>query len=114
MKARSSPPSRNPSTNFSSSLDHLVLATSQYMAGNYDGLHPLDNYAHSFAFVSQAISRLEQSVFYNVMGPDSVVIFDANHGLVQDITPGRANTGAFYLLPSASKADAISPSPYVS
>ena len=83
--------------NSPSSLDNLVLATSQYMAGNYDGRHPFDDYAHSFAFVSQAISRLEQSVFYNLMGPDSVVIFDANHGLVQDVTPGRENTGAFYL-----------------
>jgi hypothetical protein len=80
-----------------SSLDHLVLATSQYMAGNYDGFHPLDDYAHSFAFVFQAISRLEKSIFYEAMTPDSVVIFDANHGLVQDITPGRENTGAFYL-----------------
>ena len=31
------------------------------------------------------------------MTPDSVVIFDANDGLVQDVTPGRENTGAFYL-----------------
>src|SRR6185295_5769959 len=80
--------------NTSSSLDNLVLATSQYMAGNYDGRHPFDDYAHTFAFVSQSISRLEQSLFYNLMKPDSVVIFDANHGLVQDVTPGRENTGA--------------------
>jgi Ca2+-binding RTX toxin-like protein len=78
-------------------LDNLVLATSQYMAGNYDGHHPFDTYAHSFAFVSDAISRLEHSVFYKFMTPDSVVIFDANPGLVQDVTPGRENTGAFYL-----------------
>src|SRR5262249_7005838 len=64
--------------NFPSSLDNLVLATSQYMAGNYDGFHPLNDYAHSFTFVSQAISRLAQSVFYTLMTPDSVVIFDAN------------------------------------
>jgi len=80
-----------------SSLDNLVLATSQYMAGNYDGRHPVDAYAHSFALASDAISRVAQSVFYNIMKPDSVVIFDANDGLVQDVTPGRANTGAFYL-----------------
>ncbi len=82
---------------FPSSLDNLVLATSQYMAGNYDGFHPLDYYAHSSALGSEALSRLSQSVFYNAMTPDSVVIFDANAGLVQDVTPGRENTGAFYL-----------------
>jgi Ca2+-binding RTX toxin-like protein len=31
------------------------------------------------------------------MTPDSVLIFDAYSGLVQDVTPGRENTGAFYL-----------------
>jgi hypothetical protein len=36
-------------------------------------------------------------MFYDLMAPDSVVIFDANAGLVQDVTPGRENTGAFYL-----------------
>jgi Ca2+-binding RTX toxin-like protein len=82
---------------FPSSLDNLVLATSQYMAGNYNGFLPPDYYAHSSALGFEAISRVEQSVFYNVMTPDSVVIFDANAGLVQDVTPGRENTGAFYL-----------------
>jgi len=91
--------------NTASSLDNLVLATSQYMAGNYDGRHPLDDYAHSLAFVPGAISRIEHSVFSNFMKPDSVVIFDANQGLVQDITPGRANTGVFYL--GQSVADSI-------
>jgi len=83
--------------NFPSSLDNLVLATSQYMAGNYDGRHPFDDYAHSFTLAFEAIGRLEQSAFYKFMGPDSVVIFDANVGLVRDVTPGRENTGAFYL-----------------
>ena len=82
---------------FPSSLDNLVLATSQYMAGNYDGLHPLDYYAHSSALGFEALGRVSQSVFYNFMTPDSVLIFDANAGLVQDVTPGRENTGAFYL-----------------
>jgi FG-GAP-like repeat/Peptidase M10 serralysin C terminal len=82
---------------FPSSLDNLVLATSEYMAGNYDGYLPLDYYAHSSALAFDALSRLSQSVFYEVMAPDSVVIFDANAGFVQDVTPGRENTGAFYL-----------------
>ena len=82
---------------FPSSLDNLVLATSQYMAGNYDGLHPLNYYAHSSALGFEALGRVAQSVFYDFMTPDSVVIFDANAGLVQDVTPGRENTGAFYL-----------------
>jgi Ca2+-binding RTX toxin-like protein len=74
-----------------------VLATSQYMGGNYNGLLPPDLYAHDLALGFDALSRLSQSVFYDVMTPDSVVIFDANDGLVQDVTPGRENTGAFYL-----------------
>jgi Ca2+-binding RTX toxin-like protein len=82
---------------FPSSLDNLVLATSEYMAGNYNGYLPLDYYAHSSALDVEALTRLSQSVFYDVMTPDSVVIFDANAGLVQDVTPGRENTGAFYL-----------------
>ena len=82
---------------FPSSLDNLVLATSQYMAGNYDGLHLLDYYAHSSALGFEALGRVAQSVFYDFMTPDSVLIFDANAGLLQDVTPGRENTGAFYL-----------------
>jgi Repeat of unknown function (DUF5648)/RTX calcium-binding nonapeptide repeat (4 copies) len=82
---------------FPSSLDNLVLATSKYMAGNYDGLHPIDAYAHSAALGFVALGRVAQSVFYDFMTPDSVLIFDANAGLVQDVTPGRENTGAFYL-----------------
>ena len=74
-----------------------MLATSEYMAGNYDGFLPLDYYAHSSALGFEALSRLSQSVFSDVMTPDSVVIFDANAGFVQDVTPGRANAGAFYL-----------------
>jgi RTX calcium-binding nonapeptide repeat (4 copies) len=82
---------------FPSSLDNLVLATSQYMAGNYDGLHLLDYYAHSATLGFEALGRVAQSEFYDFMTPDSVLIFDANAGLVQDVTPGRENTGAFYL-----------------
>ena len=35
------------------------------------------------------------------MTTDSVVVFDDNAGLVQDLGPGRENTGAFYLGQSA-------------
>jgi len=82
---------------FVSSTDNLVVATAEYMAGNYDGQHPLDDYAHDVALSFAALSGLAQSRFYPLMSPDSVVIFDANLGLVQDITPGREATGAFYL-----------------
>jgi Ca2+-binding RTX toxin-like protein len=82
---------------FSSSLDNLVLATPQYMQGNYDGLHPPDGYAHNAALAFDAFARLETSVFFNQMSPDSVIIFDAFSGTVQDITPGRENVGVFYL-----------------
>jgi Ca2+-binding RTX toxin-like protein len=83
--------------NFSSSLDNLVLATQQYMQGNYDGLQPPDGYAHNAALAFDAFARLETTVFFNQMIPDSVVIFDAFSGTVQDITPGRENIGVFYL-----------------
>ena len=61
------------------------------------------------AFIRQTTMRTTQrqhsmrslgcraSVFFNQMNPDSVVIFDAFSGTVQDITPGRENTGVFYL-----------------
>ena len=87
----------NSYADFPSSLDNLVLATDKYMAGNYDGLHPTDAYAHSAFLGFEALGRIAQSVFYEFMTPDSVLIFDANAGLVQDVTPGRENTGAFYL-----------------
>jgi serralysin len=81
-----------------SSLDSLVLATAEYMAGNYDGRHPYDEYAHSRSDLAfDALERLSTSKFYELMSPDSVVIIDANAGVVQDITPGREGTGAFYL-----------------
>jgi hypothetical protein len=87
----------NSYADFPSSLDNLVLATDKYMAGNYDGRHPTDAYAHSAFLGFEALGRISQSVFYEFMTPDSVLIFDANAGLVQDVTPGRENTGAFYL-----------------
>lgn len=87
----------NEYNDFPSSLDHLVLATSQYMQGNYDGLHPPDDYAHNAALSSAAFAQLQSSVFFDQMNPDSVVVFDAFSGVVQDITPGRENTGVFYL-----------------
>ena len=51
--------------NFPSSLDNLVLATSQYMQGNYDGLHPPDEYAHNAALSSAALTQLQSSVFFD-------------------------------------------------
>lgn len=81
----------------SSSLDNLVLATSEYMGGNYDGLHLPDDYAHNAASSFAAFAQLQASVFISQMSPDSVVIFDAFSGTVQDITPGRENSGVFYL-----------------
>src|SRR6266540_3336541 len=78
-----------------SSLDNLVLATAEYMAGNYDGRHQLNYYAHTSAF--DVIGRLKDSAFYDFMNPDSVLIFDAYSGPLTDLTPGRESTGTFYL-----------------
>jgi Ca2+-binding RTX toxin-like protein len=82
---------------FPSSLDNLVLATSEYMQGNYDGLRPPDPYAHDAIASLDAYARLQSSAFFDQMTPDSVVIFDAFSGIVQDSTPGRENTGVFLL-----------------
>jgi Ca2+-binding RTX toxin-like protein len=83
-------------SNEPSSLDNLVLATAEYMAGNYDGRHPLDYYAHgSSAF--DVVGRLQGSAFYDFMTSDSVLIFDAYSGPVTDVTSGRESSGAFYL-----------------
>jgi hypothetical protein len=82
---------------FASSLDNLVYATPEYMAGNYDGRHPNSTYAHGSFGALDALNRVTQSVFSNQMTPDSVIILDAASQLVQDITPGRENTGAFYI-----------------
>jgi hypothetical protein len=66
-------------SNRASSLDNLVLATAEYMAGNFDGHHPVDYYAHSSSNLD-VIGRLESSAFYDFMTPDSVLIFDAYSG----------------------------------
>jgi Ca2+-binding RTX toxin-like protein len=78
-----------------SSLDNLVLATAEYMAGDYDGRHPPNYYAHSSS-AFDVLGRLKDSAFYDFMSPDSVLIFDAYTGPVTDVTPGRESTGAFY------------------
>src|SRR5215218_808188 len=84
--------------NFASSLDHIVLATPEYMAGNYDGRHPNDVYAHNAGALTQLTDALAHSNFINLMTPDSVVILDSvDNGAVQDITPGRESAGVFYL-----------------
>jgi Ca2+-binding RTX toxin-like protein len=66
------------------------------MAGDYDGRHPPNYYAHSSS-AFDVIGRLKDSAFYDFMSPDSVLIFDAYGGSVTDVTPGRESTGAFYL-----------------
>jgi Ca2+-binding RTX toxin-like protein len=80
-----------------SSLDHLVLATSQYMGGNYDGQHPFDTYAHTASGALDAFDRMLTSPFFDLMQPDSVVVFDQFDGAVQDITPSHSGKGAFYI-----------------
>jgi Ca2+-binding RTX toxin-like protein len=80
-----------------SSLDNLVLATHDYMTGNYDGRHPYDDYAHSMEKWLEALHGLEQSAYQDRMRPDSVVVFAATGETIKDITPGRASTGAFYI-----------------
>jgi Ca2+-binding RTX toxin-like protein len=82
---------------FSSSLDNLVLATAEYMAGNTNGRDPFSMSAHTASVGFEAVSRLAASAFYDLMRPDSVVVFDATGGLVQDSTPGRSRASVFYL-----------------
>jgi hypothetical protein len=47
-----------------------AFAASKYMAGNYNGFLPPDYYAHSSVLGFDALSRLAQSIFYNVMTPE--------------------------------------------
>ena len=80
-----------------SSLDNVVFASAPYLAGNHDGRSPFNDYAHSARGGLEAYARLQNSAFNDRMNPDSLIILDANGGTVQDITPGRENTGAFYI-----------------
>ena len=83
---------------YSSSLDHIVLATDAYLAGNYDGRHPFDMDAHNSAQLAlDAVLHLKDSEFYDIMQPDSVVVLAASDGLIQDHNPKRASVGAFYV-----------------
>jgi Ca2+-binding RTX toxin-like protein len=80
-----------------SAINHLVLATTEYMDGNFDGRHPFDAYAHSGGAGFDALHQMSQSVFTDQMNQNSVIILDASPGLVKDITPGREDVGAFYI-----------------
>ena len=81
-----------------SSLDNLVLATGDYLDGNYDGRHPFDDYAHAEADTAfAAFARLSDSRFAGRIEADSIVIFDASSREVTDQTPGREGVGALYI-----------------
>ena len=86
---------------FASTFDNWLAANAEYMAGNIDGRNPWSMEAHDGDIVLDAFGRLTQSSFSSLMTTDSVVVFDDNAGLVQDLGPGRENTGAFYLGQSA-------------
>jgi Ca2+-binding RTX toxin-like protein len=93
--------SQNGYSDFNSSMDNLVAATAEYMAGDYDGQQPFNIYAH-WGF---DIRWFENSIFLDEMNPDSVVFVCAYSGMIQDITPGRENTGVFYL--GGNNADTV-------
>lgn len=81
-----------------SSLDHVVLATDAYLAGNYDGRHPFSMDGHNSAQLGlDAVLHLKDSEFYDIMQPDSVIILAASDGVIQDHHPKRASVGAFYV-----------------
>ncbi len=84
-------------SDYSSSADNMVLATDEYLAGNYDGQHPYSMDAHDDLEGITVFSRLAQSDFYNLMTPDSPIVVAASTGLIQDKNPTRTTTGAFYL-----------------
>lgn len=87
----------SPYQDYASSVDNLVLATDQYLAGNYDGRHPFSMDAHSAKSAFDVFDRLKASVFYNDMNPDSAVVIADSNGVITDMNPGRSSTGAFYL-----------------
>ena len=91
---------------YASSVDNLVLATDEYVAGNYDGRHPFSVDAHSATEAFDAFNRIENSEFYSLMTPDAPIIIADSDGLVTDMNPSRSTTGAFYL--GRATADRIS------
>ena len=80
-----------------SSMDNLVFATNEYLAGNYDGRRPYSMDAHSAKSAFDVFDRLKASAFYNDMNPDSAVVIGDSNGIITDMNPGRSSTGAFYL-----------------
>ena len=86
-----------PYQDFASSLDNLVLATDEYLVGNFDGRRPYSMDAHSAKSAFDVFDRLKGSVFYNDMNPDSAVVIADSNGVITDMNPGRSSTGAFYL-----------------
>jgi Ca2+-binding RTX toxin-like protein len=87
----------SPYADYASSMDNVVLATDQYLAGNWNGLLPFSMAAHDDLEALTIFDRLAQSEFYQFMTLDSPVIAAASNGVIQDKNPGRVDTTAFYL-----------------
>ena len=82
----------------SSALNNLVLATPEYLSGNYDGRHPFNLSAHGGSAGFEALGLLEKSVYADDMSQNSTIILaDAPGQVIKDVTPGLEDRGAFYL-----------------
>lgn len=79
---------------YASSADNIILAIDNYLQGSP---HQFDPDSHDDEEVLTLFGRLEQSVFYENMTLDSVLIMSASSMEVTDRGSGRENTGAFYL-----------------
>ena len=82
---------------YASSIDNLVLANDSYVAGSLSNMD-----AHSAKSGFDVFDRLSNSIFYNLMTPDSPIVIADSNGVIQDHNPSRATTGAFYLGRSAA------------
>lgn len=91
-----------------SSLDHLVLATDNYLDGNYDGRHPFTMDDHNSAQLGlDAVNQLQVSEFFDIMQPDSAVIFAASDDVITDMNPKRTKAGGAFYVGREGSADQI-------
>jgi Ca2+-binding RTX toxin-like protein len=78
---------------YASSADNLVLANDAYVAGS-GGQHDSAHYGLQYLTM---FDRLAASAYVNEMNIDSVIVFAASNGVIQDKGAGRSTTGAYYI-----------------
>ena len=65
---------------YASSIDNLVLANDSYVAGSLSNMD-----AHSAKSGFDVFGRLSNSIFYDLMSPDSPIVIADSNGVIQDL-----------------------------